>query len=152
MEGHDSIPQENKIMKRSYYYTNQTIDRHEARRLELIIETETGIELINPFYDGEAKEVSELDTKGTTSLTPDEIVGMDLRKIRNSDGIVALMTADQCIGSAMEIAIAAFSWGKPVYVIARSDLFRKHPWIIHFSSKLFDDVHAFIEYAKEHLR
>jgi len=139
-------------MKNEWYYTNQTVDRHEARRLELIIEQETGLILNNPFYDGAAKEVSTLDTTGKTQLSEDEIVGMDLRKIRDSVGIVAMMTADQCIGSAMEIAIAAFSWGKPVYVIARKDLFRHHPWIKYFASRIFDDVHAFIEYAKENLQ
>jgi hypothetical protein len=139
-------------MKNEWYFTNQTVDRHEARRLELIIEQETGLILNNPFYDGAAKEVSTLDTIGKTQLSEDEIVGMDLRKIRDSVGIVAMMTADQCIGSAMEIAIAAFAWGKPVYVIARSDLFRHHPWIKYFASRIFDDVHAFIEYAKENLK
>jgi hypothetical protein len=135
------------MQKGKWYYTNQTINRHEARRVELIIEEATGLELVNPFYDGEAKEVSELDTKGTTSLSPDEIVGMDLKKIRESHGVVAYMTTDQCIGSAMEIAIAAFSWGKPVYVIARTELFRRHPWIIHFATQIFNDAPEFISFV-----
>jgi len=147
---------------RHFYYTNQCVDSKEARRLELIIEAQTGLHLENPFFDSDAKEgdtVLEMTKEklakgdaGKPQLTADEIVGMDLRKIRESEGIVAMMTSEYCVGSVMEIAIAAFSWGKPVYVIARNPYFRVHPWIKYFASKIFDDVHAFIEYAKEHLQ
>lgn len=150
------------MLKKRFYLTNQSVDCKEARHLELIIEKETGLELENPFFDGDAREAKTIVnitkeglTKGDVGkvkLTADEIVGMDLRKIRDSDGIVALMTSEFCVGSAMEIAIAAFSWGKPVYVIARNPYFRVHPWVKYFASKIFNDVPEFIIYAKEHLR
>ena len=147
---------------RHFYYTNQCVNSKEARRLELIIEAQTGLHLENPFFDSDAKESKTVITMtkeklakgdaGKPKLSADEIVGRDLRKIRESEGIVAMMTSEFCVGSVMEIAIAAFSWGKPVYVIARNPYFRVHPWIKYFASHIFDDVHAFIEYAKENLQ
>lgn len=135
--------------KPRFYWTNQTVNRHFARDVELYIEKETGLQLENPFYDGDAKEVDELDSQGTTSLSADEICGMDLRKIRDSDGIVAYMTHLKCIGSVMEIAIAAQTWGKPCYIIAPNPYHKTHPWIIHFASELFDNEDEFIAFAIE---
>jgi len=133
------------------YFTNQTIDRQKAREQELKIEEATGIELENPFYDGEAKEVKSLDSTGTTDLSADEIVGMDLRKIREADGLLAYMSNDRDIGSCMEIAIAAHSWGKPVYIISPSEAHIDHPWIKYFAIRVFKSSYEFIKYAKEHL-
>lgn len=130
------------------YWTNQTVDRHKARETELIIEKETGLELDNPFYDGDAKEVADLDTKGTSNMTPDEIVGRDLKRIRESDGVVAYMTNDKNIGSCMEIALCA-EWGKPVYIIAVPDHIANHPWIKYYACRIFRNHEDFITFAKK---
>ena len=137
-----------------YYFTNQTIDRAKAREIELKVESMTDLVLENPFYDGDAKEVRQLDGTGKTGLTHDEIVGADLRKIRESKGIVAYMSSDRNIGSVMEIAIASFSWGKPVYIICEPSMvhIKNHPWIKYFGISVFDSVYEFIKYAKEHLQ
>ena len=133
-----------------FYFTNQTVDRKNAREIELKIEDATGLELENPFYDGEAKEVKSLDSKGTSNLSDAEIVGVDLKKIRESDGIVALVSVDKLnIGSAMEIAICAHSWGKPVYVISPLTWVQTHPWITYFGIKVFPNHYAFIKFAKK---
>lgn len=132
-----------------FYFTNQTADRHNARAIELKIEKETHLELENPFYDGEAKEIDDLDAGRPIKISADEIVGMDLRKIRDSKGIVALMSHDRNIGSAMEIAICAYSWGKPVFVIATQEHLAKHPWIVYFATKIFTHEDEFIKYWKE---
>lgn len=129
------------------YYTNQTIDRHIAREVELLIEKETGIELDNPFYDGDAKEVADLDTKGTSNMTPDEIVGRDLKRIREADGILAYMSADRNIGSCMEIALCA-NWGKVVYIIATKDHIATHPWIKYYACRIFRSPEDFITWVK----
>jgi nucleoside 2-deoxyribosyltransferase len=137
-------------MKRHYYFTNQTVHRHRAREIELKIEKETGLRLENPFYDGEHKEIADLDAGRPIFITADEIVGADLRKIRDSDGIIALMSSFKNIGSAMEIAIGAYSWGKPVYVIATNDKLYSHPWIEYFATKRFRTPSEFIKwYHKE---
>lgn len=130
-----------------FYFTNQTCDRQYAREQELKIERETGLELENPFYDGEAKEIVDLDAGRTVSISADEIVGMDLRKIRDSRGIVALMSSSKDIGSCMEIAIGAHSWGKPVFVIAEYDGAYNHPWIQYFATKIFRNADQFIAFA-----
>lgn len=132
-----------------FYFTNQTVDRRNAREIELKIEDATGLELENPFYDGEAKEVRSLDSTGVSDLSDAEIVGVDLKKIRESDGIVALVSVDKLnIGSAMEMAICAHSWGKPVYVISPLPQVQKHPWITYFGIKVFPNHYAFIKYAR----
>lgn len=131
------------------YFTNQTIDRHNAREIELKIEQATGIELDNPFYDGDAKEVRSLDSVGHSDMTADEICGRDLKRIRDSEGILALMTHDRNIGSCMEIAICAHSWGKVVYVIATQEHIYKHPWIAHFATHLFSNHYQFIKWYNE---
>lgn len=133
-------------MKKRFYFTNQTCDRQLARDIELKIEDATGLELENPFYDGDSKEVVELDAGKPTSITADEIVGMDLRKIRDTSGIVALFTADRNIGSSMEIAIGSYAWGKPVYVIATEEHLYSHPWIVYFATKRFRSAEEFIKF------
>ncbi len=131
------------------YFTNQTIDRVNAREKELRIEQETGIDLDNPFYDGDAKEVKQLDATGTSDLTPDEIVGRDLKRIKEADGLLAYISNDKNIGSCMEIAIASFSWGKPVYVVTSCDHIYNHPWIVYFANRVFKTDYEFIKYAWE---
>jgi len=133
--------------KPTFYFTNQTCDRQSAREIELKIEDATGLELRNPFYDDEAKEVRELDATGKSDLTADEICGADLRKIREQDMVLALMTSDKDIGSCMEIAIAAHSWGKTVYVIAMTENHVTHPWIKYFAAEVFASPYEFIKYA-----
>ena len=131
------------------YFTNQTIDRQHAREIELKIEQATGIELDNPFYDGDAKEVRSLDSTGKSNMTADEICGRDLKRIRDSEGLLALMTHDRNIGSCMEIAICGHSWGKPVYVIAPIEHIRMHPWIIHFATHIFENHYEFVKWYNE---
>ena len=133
-----------------FYFTNQTVDRQLAREKELRIERETGLVLDNPFYDGDAKEVKALDATGTSNLTCDEIVGRDLKRIKDSHGLIALMTNDKDIGSCMEIAIASLMWGRPVYTIALNKNALNHPWIHYFSDRVFANEYAFIKFAKEH--
>lgn len=132
-----------------YYFTNQTIDRHKAREIELKIEASTGLDLDNPFYDGDQKEARELDSTGKSNLSAEEICGRDLKRIRDCEGLLAYMSHDKNIGSCMEIAICGHSWGKPVYVIAIPEHIRKHPWIIYFATRIFDNHHAFIKWYLE---
>jgi len=136
-----------------YYYTNQTIARKDSRILELKIEEETGLRLENPFYDGEAKEVRSLDAGQKTTLSDDEIVAMDLRKIRDSLGIVAYIAFSNVlsIGSWMEIFYCSFVLGKPVYLISPIEAVRKHPWAKYFSRQMFSSTYEFIKFAKEAL-
>lgn len=131
------------------YFTNQTIDRKLAREIELKIEQATGLELDNPFYDGDAKEVKALDATGQSNMSADEICGRDLKRIRDAEGLLALMTNDRNIGSCMEIAICGHSWGKVVYVIAPVAHIRKHPWIVHFATNIFENHYEFIKWYNE---
>lgn len=136
-------------MSKKFYFTNQTADRQNAREVELKIERNTGLILENPFYDGDAKEVRELDATGKSDLHESEIVGTDLKKIRESDGIIWYFSKPEeiHIGSSMEAAICAFSWGKPVYLISEHEKIRNHPWVKYFGIKSFATPYEFIQYA-----
>lgn len=137
-----------KQTKTRFYFTNQTADMDNAREMELKIEEATGLELENPFFDGDQRELKQLKSTGKTNLSADEIVAMDEKKIREREGIIAFMSHDKNIGSSMEIVLAA-KMGKAVYTIATLEHIRKHPWIIHFSNKVFKNVYEFIKYAQE---
>jgi hypothetical protein len=137
------------VMKRHWYFTNQLAHHKRAREIELRIEKETRLVLENPFYDGEAKEIAQINKGKEVTLTADEIVGMDLRKIREADGIIALFSSVRNIGSAMEVAIGSYSWGKPVYVIATKKRLYDHPWIAYFATKRFHTPAEFIAWYKQ---
>lgn len=136
-----------------FYYTNQTIARHDSRIIEEKIEAETGLELDNPFYDGEAKEVRALDAGQKSNLSDAEIVAVDIKKIAEADGIVAYIArADVLsIGSWMEIFYCKHMLGRPVYLISSIDKIREHPWVKYFSTRTFSNAYSFIKFAKENL-
>ena len=139
-----------KKRKITLYFTNQTVDRKIAREVELKIEEQCpSLNLENPFYDGEAKEVKALDKNNVSNLSPDEICGTDLRKIRDTDGLLAYMSNEQDIGSCMEVAVCGHSWGKPVYIIATTEHHFTHPWIIYFATQLFKNEDEFIKWWNE---
>ncbi len=134
-----------------FYFTNQTIERHDSRVVELKIEEQTGLELENPFYDGDAKEVKSLDAGQPSNLSDAEIVAMDLKKIRESDGVIAFITRADIlsIGSWMEVFYCHHILGKPMYLISPLERVRTHPWAAHYSTKVFSNPYEFIKFAQE---
>ena len=112
------------------YLAHPIGERHWIRQKELEIEKETGIELINPFYDLPRPEIVEIDAGKEKpmgeSLDYVKIVNSDLLTIYESDGIVAFVGEEPSIGTSMEIWFA-LSIGRPVYVV--TEKFGMHPWI-----------------------
>ncbi len=138
-------------------YLAHPIDlRKQIRKIELDIEEETGIELINPFYDLVRPEIKEIDMgKLKTcdeSLDYVQIVNQDLLHIYESDGIVAFIGEHPSIGASMEIWFA-LSIGRPIYVVSEKHLM--HPWIRYVlevsKGKGFSTWNSFKEFIKGEL-
>lgn len=140
---------------KTFYYTNQLSNRHEAR----VIEEAVGLHLkgivktVNPFYheDGSPKpEIAQLDAGEAVTISDAEIVAVDMKLIRESDGILAYMKS-YSLGSPMELFYAHEILGKPVYVICPNVSMRTHPWLRYCTNKIFNNHKEFIAWAKENL-
>lgn len=136
------------------YLAHPTIKRKEVREWELGFEARTGIELLNPFYDGdvERQDIKEIDAgkKGIYDRTLDNkhIVEGDLSLIRESDGVLAFVPADTLvIGTIFEITIARREFSKPVYIVAPGSHY-SHPWFIYHGCIMFDSFKDFEDYAR----
>jgi len=139
---------------KTFYFAHQTVNRHEARELELKIEEATGLVLDNPFYGGEAKEVKSLDSTGTSDMNPFEIEKGDLNKVKKADGVVSYLGVDVlALGTCFEIWEAIRLLHKPVYVISpviyRQYPRHNHPFLIANSVPVFENVYAFIKYVND---
>lgn len=97
-------------------YLAHPLDSHKViRERELLFEEVTGIDLVNPFYDIHRAPGAK------------DIVQRDVETIKDCDGLVAVLTRDQMIGTTMEI-VYAHQMGKPVYIVDLAGV-GTHPWI-----------------------
>ena len=121
--------------------------RHEIRKAELVFEEATGIELLNPFYDTNRKDIEALDrgevtvVEYGTALNPDTIVEGDLGLIDQSEGTVAFLDRNvPMMGTHCEMWYTLTAY-KPAYVVSANMLF--HPWVRyivrHSAGKAFAD-------------
>jgi nucleoside 2-deoxyribosyltransferase len=106
--------------------------RHEIRAIELAIEKETGIELLNPFYDTGRDDIYRIDAGEIDRHAPDldhnAIVFKDLGNIEACDGIVAFIKrGTYSIGTICEMWDTAMIKRKPVFVVSEDSL--SHPWV-----------------------
>jgi len=132
----------------TFYLSHPWKSRAYVRKWELNIEKQTGITLLNPFYDEPRREVDEIDngTREEYDLDPYMIVQRDIAAIRRCEGVVAIIDGGTSYGTIMEI-VYAFSMGKPVYLICTNGQ-EKHPWLryhcltIFTSFKEFEDVNT----------
>lgn len=135
----------------TFYLAHPFPSRKRIREWEIRVEREIAIALINPFYDVKGKEYIEvMDRRGVTDRqsanvsgikvdTPHEIVERDLAAIRESDGVLAIITKDVTLGTPMEIFYAA-SEGKTVFTICEVPELLTHPWLRFCSSVIFKSL------------
>lgn len=115
------------------YLAHPLEKRKEIREYELDIEAETGVELINPFYDSDRDDIVSIDDNRTTRSDPKldfrGIVSTDLALIRDSDGIVSYVENGVfSIGTFFELWDTMVKYDdKDVYIISPNCL--THPWI-----------------------
>ena len=92
-----------------FYLAHPFPDRHLIRdKIEPLIEKETGLDLINPFYDEryEREDVTKVDA-GTQhasdqSLNPQKIVDGDLANVKRASGVIAIVSPNISVGTFME--------------------------------------------------
>ena len=126
-----------------YYLAHPIRIRHMVRQQELVFEKSTGIELLNPFYDGaEASAIAPLD-RGEITMKQysdrlaktgqaDAFVESDLKNIQEADGVVAVIPGDvPTIGTSMEMW-HAYTIRKPVFIITD---FPGHIWLRYVAEK-----------------
>jgi nucleoside 2-deoxyribosyltransferase len=104
--------------------------RYEVRFWELFIEKETGLELINPFYDQERFDVGDIDagrvTRSSAELDFNGIVRNDLGLCDIADGAIAVVRpGTYSIGTVCEAWYTSTQIHKPVYFLG----FDGHPWL-----------------------
>jgi nucleoside 2-deoxyribosyltransferase len=122
------------------YLAHPLDSRKAIRERELLFEEVTGIDLVNPFYDIHRGGSLSVDTGTAETWKEDakDIVERDVETIRNCDGLVAVLTRDQMIGTTMEIAYA-HQMGKPVYIVDTAGL-GKHPWISYHATAVVESL------------
>lgn len=126
------------------YLAHPLDSRKVIRERELFFEEITGVDLVNPFYDIHRARSLSVDTGTAETWKADakDIVERDVETIRDCDGLVAVLTRDQMIGTTMEIAYA-HQMGKPVYIVDMAGL-GKHPWISYHATAT---VESFLQLA-----
>ena len=137
------------------YLAHQLSTRHEIRKWELGFEKETGISLLNPFYDcPNRKDIKRMDkmkesevkeylkTRDSNQCTT--IVERDLEMIRKCDGVVAFVT--KSIGTSMEVIMASRIFNMPVFVI--TDKYCNHAWIKTHSNRQFKTKEDFEKWLR----
>ncbi len=136
------------------YLAHPLEERAWIRELELVVEKETGLELVNPFYDTERTDVRDIDAGLISRMSPNldynGIVLYDLALIDKCDGVVAFLNHKRAIGTSCEMWYCCMTVNKPVYVVSEDSIM--HPWIRYIidksSGKGFETWIEFIEYMK----
>lgn len=133
------------IMRLQTGYLAHPFDSRKTVRIwEQKFERDTGIDLVNPFYDIERTDVEEIDQNRAEryeKLDHIHLVERDLTAIYASDFIVAFITGDLSYGTIQEIVYAALA-EKPVYLIV-SNGHADHPWLKYHADKIFTNTADF---------
>jgi nucleoside 2-deoxyribosyltransferase len=126
------------------YLAHPFLDRYEIRLWEDTFEYRTGIELVNPFYDVNREDIDLIDAgkKARFDLDPEKIVMQDLNTMFDCDGILAVITKSQTVGTIMEIAYAYNNLDGPIYLVCPPDL-ENHPWLQHHATTIFSCLAEF---------
>ncbi len=112
------------------YLAHPYSDKENVERLLQPVLEGIGLEVINPFQRPEQTYLEyQMANGGLTDKDCKDIVAMDLKKIRESDAIVASLTADNMIGTLMEIFYCAYVLGNPVFAYAPREREQQSPWI-----------------------
>lgn len=129
-------------MKKRYYLAHPLKIRGDIRTQELQFEKNTGIELVNPFYDpkGESHEredIKALDAANRSAwsgqLNYERIVEDDVHAIDSCDGTVGWVEKTvHTVGTYMELW-DTYLKGKPVYIITPD--WPTHPWLKYIAVK-----------------
>lgn len=134
---------------RSVYLAHPFAQKVEGKRIQTELEA-LGLEVINPFERGEqAIYEAKLghDGDGLNAQDCADIVRMDLEKIDQTDGVVALLIDNASIGTIMEIFYAGHVVKHPILSLAPTPRYSEHPWIRFYTTvyKTEDALYAAVK-------
>ena len=133
--------QDKEEKKISLYLAHPFDSRKRMREWEISIEKQSGINIINPFYDVERLDVSLIDSgkrEKYEKLDHVDIVERDLKAISRSDGTIAMITGDVSYGTIQEM-VYSHLLSKPVYSLITNGQ-ENHPWLRYHSSQIFTEL------------
>ena len=121
------------------YLAHPTGSREIVRLWEKEFERDSGIELINPFYDisNEGREMDD-GLRGPYDIDPEMIVLRDTGAIATSNGMVTWITHELSYGTIQEMVYAKML-GKENYSLILNG-HHKHPWLRYHSTKIFTEL------------
>jgi hypothetical protein len=107
--------------------------------MELSLESQTGIELFNPFYDCERGDIQRIDKGELDRFAVDfrTVVENDCSRITESQGVLAILCNKEMIGTYMELMFAKMT-NKPVYALDMIGA-SSHPWVKYCTLHFFYD-------------
>ena len=145
---------------KSLYLSHPFSYRLEARKIEAEIEVQTGLNIINPFYDTkDSKAMKKIDS-GKMKLwqlrereKTNNVVSLDLGLIRKSTvGVLLLVPYGHgSFGAPIEAYVARHVYKKPVYTICY-EKGMSHPWIQYVSTAMFPTAKDFISFMNQWVR
>lgn len=136
-----------------FYLAHPALSKDYVREWELFIEQKFGINLINPFFEGQPFEKAVLEKLYTTGKVPklnydqaSTIVENDIQFIKDCDGTVAIIDGSISYGTIMEIIYSRLN-NKPVYIICTNG-YETHAWLHYHSTKIFISFKEFEEWLE----
>jgi hypothetical protein len=123
----------------SVYLAHPYSKKAEGKRVQAEIE-KLGILVVNPFDRGEQAIYDKKLAPGGGGLDYNDcaaIVNMDLWKIDETRGVVALLLDPSSIGTIMEIFYASHVKHRSVFSYAPTERFAAHPWIRYYSRGVY---------------
>ena len=116
-------------MVKSVYLAHPHAQQEAGLVYQTILE-KAGLRVVNPFQRPEQAEFeASFAGAGLSDPQCQRIVDMDLRKIEDTDGIVALLIDHDMVGTMMEVFYASRILHRPVLSVIGLRRYRTHPWI-----------------------
>jgi nucleoside 2-deoxyribosyltransferase len=127
--------------------------RYEMRKWELNVEKEIHINIFNPFYDAiERTDVEKIDSGRMAryeKLNCVELVERDVKNIRLSDELLAIVDGSLSYGTIQEM-VYAHRMKIPVKTVITNG-HEDHPWLKYHSNIIYTSLDSFVIALKQQL-
>lgn len=100
------------------------------------------MDLVDPMTITRSQILEKIGINGLDTF----IVRRDKKLILSCDALLAQITIGSTFGTTIEISFS-YENGLPVYVIDSTKKFRSDPWLSFHTTKFFDSIDEFFEFA-----
>jgi len=134
-----------------YYLAHPFVRRQFVRCWELNAEPKLNVELINPFYDVERKDISKEDigTVDRYSGDPAAIVDNDVELIQDCNGFIGIVDGSLSYGTIMEIVYAHSCFNVEHVILLVTNGEEKHPWFRYHATHIVTTFTALEELIRK---